>query len=122
MLFQQACNSHQDATDAVATLCGLLFDKGGQYNSTDLIISQAMGRLYVFSIASPDGRCASILCLPIDQYCAGATVTTATTKSNGRICTCSAQKMQQIPLGGCCQSSIDLVMPDFYHDHCVCLN
>jgi hypothetical protein len=93
-LFQQACDSHQDATDAIATLCRLLFDEGGQHNSTDLVISQALCRLNVFSVASPDGRCASILCLPIDQNGAGATVTTAATKSNGCIGACPTQKMQ----------------------------
>jgi len=121
-LIQQGCDSHQDAADAIATLCGLLFDEGGQHNSTHLIIGQTLRRQYVSSIASPDGCCASILCLPIDQDCASATVTTAATKSNGGICAWSAQKMQQIPLGVCGQSLIDQVVPNFYHDHYVGVN
>jgi hypothetical protein len=81
-LLEQPCDAHQDATDAITALTGLFLHKGSQHGLAYLVIHQALCCLNPTSFACPKGRCASILCLIVDQNSASSTLPTTATKSD----------------------------------------
>jgi hypothetical protein len=100
-LFQQCCDAHQDATDAIAALTCLFFHERLKHGLTHLVIHQALRGLNASSLACPQGCRTSILGLIIDQNSAGTTLPTTATKSNRLICGRGPQEMQDIPVGIC---------------------
>jgi hypothetical protein len=81
-VFEQRSDPHQDATDAITALTGLLFHEGGQHGLAHLVIHQALGSLNTTPLAGPKRRCTGILCLIVDQHSASTTLPTTATKSD----------------------------------------
>jgi hypothetical protein len=81
-VFEQSGDAHQNATDAIAALTGLFLHKGSQHGLAYLVVHQALCCLNPTSFACPKGRCASILCLIVDQNSASSTLPTTATKSD----------------------------------------
>jgi hypothetical protein len=85
VLLQQAGDTHQDATAAVAALRRLLVDEGLQHQTTDGVFGQALRCLHVTTLSGPDGQAAGVLGLAIDQDGTSPAVFGATAKTHGRI-------------------------------------
>ena len=99
VLRQQAGDTHQDATAAIAALRRLFVDERLQHQTTDGVFWQALRCLDLPSLSRPKGQTAGVLSLAIHQDSASPAVFSATAKTHGGIGALLTQHMQQKCLG-----------------------
>lgn len=99
VLLQQAGDTHQDATAAIAALRRLFVDERLQHQTTDGVFWQTLRCLDLPSLSRPNGQAAGVLGLAIHQDSASPAVFGATAKPHRGIGALVTQYMQQKCLG-----------------------